>query len=240
MAGDGIGDGYWVPECARAYLRGAGYSTRALEDMEPHVREWDRWMRAVGEFYDCGDTDGFRRVYQVHRRTILPAMPDSPSSVRRAVVREKVLLLALPYELRARAFFSPYESASCVSARRVAIVVLVSRPLCGGRHDLLVSGIRDAPEREGILEVGYEAVVGVALHNVRRVCERVVVSRLERDGRLVLGGVEHHLGEDALARLAHEGISLGRDTPRKGSVFGSALYHHGLLVCHRMSSVSSL
>ena len=31
--------GYWVPECVRAYLRAAGYSTRALEDMEPHVRE---------------------------------------------------------------------------------------------------------------------------------------------------------------------------------------------------------
>ena len=54
--------------------RGAGYSTRALEDMEPHVREWDRWMRAVGEFYDYRDTDGFDRVYQVHRRSIMPAM----------------------------------------------------------------------------------------------------------------------------------------------------------------------
>ena len=67
-------DEYWVPECVGAYLRGSGYSTRALEDMEPHVREWDRWMRAVGEFYDYRDTDGFGRVYQVHRRTIMPAM----------------------------------------------------------------------------------------------------------------------------------------------------------------------
>lgn len=32
---------YWMPEGVRAYLRGAGYSTRALEDMEPHIREWD-------------------------------------------------------------------------------------------------------------------------------------------------------------------------------------------------------
>lgn len=31
-------------------------------------------MRAVGEFYDYRDTDGFGRVYQVHRRTIMPAM----------------------------------------------------------------------------------------------------------------------------------------------------------------------
>lgn len=68
------GDGYWVPECVRAYLRAAGCSTRVLEDMETHVREWDRWMRAVGEFYDYRDTDGFGRVYQVHRRTIMPAM----------------------------------------------------------------------------------------------------------------------------------------------------------------------
>lgn len=75
MAGDGIGgEEYWVPECVRAYLRAAGYSARALEDMEPHVREWDRWMQAVGEFYDYRDTDGFGRVYQVHRRTIMPAM----------------------------------------------------------------------------------------------------------------------------------------------------------------------
>lgn len=67
-------DEHWVPECVRAYLRGAGYSTRALEDMEPHVREWDRWMRAVGELYDYGGTNRFGLVYQVHSRSIMPAM----------------------------------------------------------------------------------------------------------------------------------------------------------------------
>ena len=67
-------DGYWVPEAVRGYLRAQGFSTRAVEDMEPHIREWDSWMRAVGEFYDYRDTDGFGRVYQVHRRTIMPAM----------------------------------------------------------------------------------------------------------------------------------------------------------------------
>lgn len=51
-------DGYWVSECVRAYLRGTGYSTRALENMEPHVHEWDRWMRAVGELYDYRGTTG--------------------------------------------------------------------------------------------------------------------------------------------------------------------------------------
>ena len=70
----GRGEEYWIPECERAYLRATGHSTRALEDMGPHVREWDRRMRAVGEFYDHRDTDGFGRVYQVHRRTIMPAM----------------------------------------------------------------------------------------------------------------------------------------------------------------------
>lgn len=65
---------HWVPEGVRAYLRGQGFSTRALEEMEPHIREWDSWMRAVGEFYDYRDTDGFGRLYQVHRRSIMPAM----------------------------------------------------------------------------------------------------------------------------------------------------------------------
>lgn len=68
------GDEYWVPGAVRDYLRGCGYSTRCLEDMEGHIREWDSWMRAVGEFYDYRDTDGFGRVYQVHRRSIMPAM----------------------------------------------------------------------------------------------------------------------------------------------------------------------
>lgn len=31
-------------------------------------------MRAVGEFYDHRDIDGFVRVYQVHRRMIIPAV----------------------------------------------------------------------------------------------------------------------------------------------------------------------
>lgn len=58
----------------REWLHSAGYSVRVLEDMEPHIREWDGWMRAQGEFYDYRDTDGFGRVYQVHRRSIMPAM----------------------------------------------------------------------------------------------------------------------------------------------------------------------
>ena len=45
-------DNYWVPECVRAYLRAMGFRS-PLEDMEPHVLEWDRWMRAVGECTRC-------------------------------------------------------------------------------------------------------------------------------------------------------------------------------------------
>lgn len=68
------GDEYWALEGVRAFLRGDGFGARALDDMEPHIREWDSWMRAVGEFYDYRDTDGFGRLYQVHRRSIMPAM----------------------------------------------------------------------------------------------------------------------------------------------------------------------
>ncbi len=64
---------YWVPEHVRAWLRGLGFSL-PLEDMEPHIRAWDRWMRALGDFYDYRDTDGVGRVYEVHRRSIHPAM----------------------------------------------------------------------------------------------------------------------------------------------------------------------
>lgn len=64
---------YWVPEHVREWLRGLGFSP-PLEDMEPWIRSWDRWMRALGDFYDYRDTDGVGRVYEVHRRSIHPAM----------------------------------------------------------------------------------------------------------------------------------------------------------------------
>lgn len=64
---------YWVPGHVRAYLRAMGFRL-PLEEMEAHIAGWDRWMRAEGEFYDYRDTDGFGRVYEVHRRSIMPAM----------------------------------------------------------------------------------------------------------------------------------------------------------------------
>ena len=66
-------EGYWVPDCVRSYLRGLGFRL-PLEDMEPHIRAWHSWMQGVGSFYDYRDTDGFGRVYEVHRRSIHPAM----------------------------------------------------------------------------------------------------------------------------------------------------------------------
>ena len=66
-------DEYWVPEHVREWLRSLGFSL-PLEDMEPHIRAWDRWMRALGDCYDYRDTDGVGRVYEVHRRSINPAM----------------------------------------------------------------------------------------------------------------------------------------------------------------------
>lgn len=64
---------FWVPECVRAWLGSLGFRL-PLGDMEPWIRSWDRWMRAAGDFYDYRDTDGVGRVYEVHRRSIHPAM----------------------------------------------------------------------------------------------------------------------------------------------------------------------
>nr|WP_314785195.1 hypothetical protein [Olsenella uli] len=64
---------YWVPEHVREYLRGLGF-VLPLEAMEGHIRTWHEWMEASGSFYDYRDMDGFGRIYEVHRRSIHPAM----------------------------------------------------------------------------------------------------------------------------------------------------------------------
>lgn len=64
---------YWVPEHVREYLRALGFAL-PLEAMEPHIRAWHEWMQACGSFYDYKDTDGVGRLYEVHRRSIHPAM----------------------------------------------------------------------------------------------------------------------------------------------------------------------
>lgn len=66
-------DEYWVPEYVKDYLRGLGF-VLPLDDMEPWIRSWDDWMGARGDFYDYRDKDGLGRVYEVHRRSIHPAM----------------------------------------------------------------------------------------------------------------------------------------------------------------------
>ena len=64
---------YWVPEHVKDYLKRLGF-VLPLDDMEPWIRSWDDWMGARGDFYDYRDTDGLGRVYEVHRRSIHPAM----------------------------------------------------------------------------------------------------------------------------------------------------------------------
>ncbi len=66
-------DEYWVPEHVKDYLRGLGF-VLPLDDMEPWIRSWDDWMGARGDFYDYHDRDGLGRAYEVHRRSIHPAM----------------------------------------------------------------------------------------------------------------------------------------------------------------------
>ena len=66
-------DEYWVPEHVKDCLRGLGF-VLPLDDMEPWIRSWDDWMGARGDFYDYHDRDGLGRVYEVHRRSIHPAM----------------------------------------------------------------------------------------------------------------------------------------------------------------------
>ncbi|MBQ9000999.1 MAG: hypothetical protein IJ087_04015, partial [Eggerthellaceae bacterium] len=64
---------YWVPEHVRDYLVKMGFHL-PLEAMEGHIRAWHGWMAAIGDFYDYRDADGFGRIYEVHRRSIHPAM----------------------------------------------------------------------------------------------------------------------------------------------------------------------
>jgi hypothetical protein len=66
-------DEYWVPEHVKDYLRRMGFLL-PLDDMEPWIRSWDDWLSARGDFYDYRDKDGMGRVYEVHRRSIHPAM----------------------------------------------------------------------------------------------------------------------------------------------------------------------
>ncbi|MBQ3267764.1 MAG: hypothetical protein IJH08_07595 [Atopobiaceae bacterium] len=63
----------WVPEHVREYLCSLGF-VLPLESMEGYIRTWHEWMSATGDFYDYRDKDGLGRVYEVHRRSIHPAM----------------------------------------------------------------------------------------------------------------------------------------------------------------------
>ena len=65
--------GYWVPEHVREYLTSLGFHL-PIESMEGYIRAWHEWMEADGSFYNYRDADGFGRIYEVHRRSIHPAM----------------------------------------------------------------------------------------------------------------------------------------------------------------------
>lgn len=62
-----------MPGHVRDYLQALGFRLPEAE-MKPHIREWDRWMHAVGDFYDYRDADGAGRTYEVHRRSVMLAM----------------------------------------------------------------------------------------------------------------------------------------------------------------------
>lgn len=64
--------GFQDPEHIRRYLRDMGYGL-PLDPMDEHIRVRDGWMAARGAFYDYKDTDGFERIYEVHRRSLHPA-----------------------------------------------------------------------------------------------------------------------------------------------------------------------
>lgn len=64
---------YWVPEHVREYLRSLDF-VLPVEPMEGFICSWHEWMEASGPFYNYRDTDGFGRIYEVHRRSIHPAM----------------------------------------------------------------------------------------------------------------------------------------------------------------------
>lgn len=66
--------GFMVPGHVREYLRDEGFGYLPCDEMEPHIAAWRAWMASKGKFYDYRDTDGLGRVYEVHRRSIQPAM----------------------------------------------------------------------------------------------------------------------------------------------------------------------
>ncbi len=70
---ESLGARGWVPGHVRAYLEGRGYAV-CQDAMASHIREWESWMAARGDFYDYSDVDGFGRAYRVRRRSLRPAM----------------------------------------------------------------------------------------------------------------------------------------------------------------------
>ena len=73
--------GFMVPSHVREYLKDRGFLSLPLEAMDEWIASWDAWMASRGDFYDYKDTDGLGRQYEVHRRSIKPAMRVSPTLI---------------------------------------------------------------------------------------------------------------------------------------------------------------
>ena len=110
-------DEYWVPEHVRAWLRGLGFSL-PLEDMEPHIRAWNRWMRAL--WVDAGA--GEVRVRRYDARMVVPLTWDEEgvtecAFVTRAFWRGRAVdQVQLHLKGAADAFFSSSESSGGAAA----------------------------------------------------------------------------------------------------------------------------
>ena len=110
-------DEYWVPEHVRAWLRGLGFSL-PLEDMEPHIRAWNRWMRAL--WVDAGADEV--RVRRYDARMVVPLTWDEEgvtecAFVTRAFWRGRAVdQVQLHLKGAADAFFSPSESSGGAAA----------------------------------------------------------------------------------------------------------------------------
>ena len=66
--------GFMVPSHVRECLKDRGFLSLPLEAMDEWIASWDAWMASRGDFHDYRYTDGFGRVFEVHRRSIKPAM----------------------------------------------------------------------------------------------------------------------------------------------------------------------
>lgn len=64
--------GYSIPEHAKRYIKGQGY-TLPCDPMADYVNRWWALFQAQGSFWDYEDRDSSGRTFKMHRRSIKPA-----------------------------------------------------------------------------------------------------------------------------------------------------------------------